>query len=73
MVGIDVVSFDTFGPTNSLKPTSLLSNFISSAVTKKVLPRKLTINEFQIDNEELEAISLATLAGLHGRHRCASF
>ena len=73
MMGMDAESFDTFDHTNSVKPTSLLSNFISSAVIKKELPRKLIINEFQIDNEELEAISLATLAGFHGSHRCASF
>ena len=73
MVGMDAVSFDTFDPTNTVKPTSLLSDFISAAVINKDLPRKLTTNDFQIDNEELEAISLATLAGPHGRHRCASF
>ena len=56
MVGMDAVSFDTFDPTNSVKPTSLLLNFISTAVTKKELPRQLNNDESSINNEELEAV-----------------
>ena len=72
MVGMDQVSFDTFDPTNTVIPTSLLSNFISTAAINKDLPRKLTNNDFKIDNDELEAMAFASLAGPQGRHRRSS-
>ena len=72
MVALDQVAFDSFDPTNSVMPTSLLSNFISTAVIKKELPKRLTNNDFKIAEEELEALMFASLAGPHGRHRCFS-
>ena len=72
MVAMDQVSFDKFDPTNSVMPTSLLSNFISNAVTKKELPKKLTSDDLKIKEEELQALTFASLAGPQGRHRCLS-
>ena len=72
MVAMDHVSFDKFDPTNAVKPTSLLSNFISTNVTKNELPKRLSEDEFKIDEGELNAITFASLAGPHGRHRCLS-
>ena len=54
MVGMD----HAFDPTdsNTIKPTSLLSNFISDSVTRKQFPNQLKKDDISIDDKELEAI-----------------
>ena len=68
LTGIDVVSFDTWDPTRSAKPTSVLSTLINQNVTKNYpVPNSLSPDELQFSDEEMLAFAFPTMTDHHGR------
>ena len=68
LTGIDTVSFDTWDPTRSAKPTSVLSTFISKNVTNNYpVPTPLSPDELQFSDEEMLAFAFPTMTDHHGR------
>ena len=70
LTGIDAVSFDTWDPTYSAKPTSVLSTFIRESVLKNKLPQSLSHDDLQFSEEEMLAFAFPTMTDHHGR-RCS--
>ena len=67
LTGVDPTSFDTWDPTHSVKPTSVLSTFIQDNVIKNKLPQSLSPEDLQFSEEEMMAFAFPTVTDHHGR------
>jgi hypothetical protein len=68
-LAVDCVAFRGWNSTFSKRPVSLLSNFISERLINQALPRNLSQDELDIDQDEIESIAMAAVTDHHGRQR----
>ena len=66
LTGIDAVSFDTWDPTYSAKPTSVLSTFIGESTCRQ-LPQSLSPEDLVFSEQEMLAFASPTMTDHHGR------